>query len=130
MKKCLLILSLIAFSTLSANAGFVNYTPAGSVKKETDVEFGSNASFTPQNRIKAGQQKRFLQNEKSYYKQFENAHNININNSNNSNNSKTETSSKNSQPTSTVQEESTPTTKTVKPKTNNKPQTRNGVTYY
>lgn len=140
MKKYLLILGAISICTLSTNAAVVKYTPAGAIKNDTQNSFGSNASFTPENRAKAGTNKRYIENEKSYYKQFENANkievNINTNNSSNdsSNNNKQEVTEKTTS-SQTAKTDSKKNTNFFKKswqfwKKDNGPKTINGVTYY
>lgn len=139
MKKYLLILGVISVCALSANAAVVKYTPAGAIKDNTQNTFGSNAAFTPANRVQAGVNQRYIENEKLYYKQFENANkievNINTNNSSNdnSNNNKQEVTEK----TTSSQTAKTDTKKNINYikswqfwKKDNGLKTINGVTYY
>lgn len=84
MKKHLLIVTLvIAISTmgLSANAGTkeVKYNSAGEMTNTGSNSFGSNASFSPKNRTRAGNINRQKKLEKALINSLENERNYNYN---------------------------------------------------
>ncbi len=90
MKKIITILFIIFFSTINAQAYVVNYDITG---RPTNVSgfngrnyytksinnFGSNASFLPQNTERAGIRQRQIQNEKEYLETLKNTKTINVN---------------------------------------------------
>ena len=105
MKKILVTAVVILFSTLSVNAVTVNYGPTGHVKSVSGGygyngygygygygyggnmygttrnvnNFGSNASFLPQNIQRNVIQQRHIENEKQYLESLKNSQNINVN---------------------------------------------------
>ena len=50
-----------------------------SINTSTGVQFGSNALFTPENRIKAGQRQRQRKYEQQYLESLKNTQNVNVN---------------------------------------------------
>lgn len=79
MKKALLSIIIISCTCLCANATYsVRYNSAGSPVNAPN-NFGSNASFTPANRAKAGYRNRQIKYEKQFYNGLENRNNVNIN---------------------------------------------------
>ncbi len=83
MKKFLLTALVLSITATTAQAynevRFFNGQPVG------NTNFGSNAAFTPENRIRAGQRNRQIQYEKAIIHSIKNQnnYNININNSKN-----------------------------------------------
>lgn len=147
MKKILLLSIICGLTSLGANASYtVNYsntgTPAygvqGGYMKQSINSFGSNALFTPENRMKAGQRKRQLEYEKLYYQGLNNRNNINVNinkPANNVENTQASTDNKsNTEENATADNKTTTETTQPKTKTKSKSQprtyTKDGVTYY
>lgn len=145
MKKILVTLVLIGFTTISANASTSVYygntgvpigKTVGTGSMESMNNFGSNAGFTPANIRKQEAIERAKRHEDQYYNSLEKGRNVNINitkptmqntNSNTNTNIVTE---KEQATTTTETTEITPKTKTPAKKINKKPVTKSGVTYY
>lgn len=130
MKKFLAILMVGFLSCNGALAGtnVVSYNNAGAVTTvayaHSPYNFGSNAIYTPANRIRAGRRIRQIQYEKAVIHSIKNRNNINLNI--NRDNGRI------SQAASTPVETSAPMSRfskdyTLKPQ---KTYTRGGVTYY
>ncbi len=91
MKRILAGLFILASFAIgcSAQAREYVYNSAGGLINTRPVEFGSNALFTPQNAIRAGERHRYIKHQNQLYNGIEkgNTININLNTSNNGENS-------------------------------------------
>ena len=93
MKKLLIMTIMIMFTVPNAQAVVVNYSPTGQVSSfgtgtgfgsgrmyNNNVNnFGSNASFLPQNIQRETIRQRQIENEKQYLESLKNTQNINVN---------------------------------------------------
>ncbi len=131
MKKFLAILMVGLFTCDGAFAGtsVINYNNAGAVTSvvayaHSPYNFGSNAIYTPANRIRAGRRIRQIQYEKAVIHSLKNRNNYNLNF--NTNNGRI------SQAASSTAQEPAPISRfsrdyNIRPQ---KTYTRGGVTYY
>lgn len=146
MKKILLLSMIYGLTTLGANASYsVNYnntgTPTygvqGGIMQKSINSFGSNAAFTPENRIKAGQKHRQIEYEKKYYEGLSKGNTINVNvntppKDNNDDDNKIENSQTNTEEkiNTTSKSQTNTTTKNQTSKTKPRIYKKDGVTYY
>lgn len=86
MKKVIFTVFIFAFATgITANSYEVKYNSAGAVINTQQPVFGSNASFTPENRAISGERNRRIKYEQQYYNGLEKGRTINVNINDNSN---------------------------------------------
>lgn len=79
MKKILLTLIILGFAYTTAGATTViKYNNTGT-PLNAPSQFGSNASFTPENRARAGAINRQIKHENQYYNGLEKGNTVNVN---------------------------------------------------